>query len=456
MKRGRLLFVLWCSSILTGGIRAITCFSDYIHNITCVLDSDSPKFNSYTLMFNGSSEFVSCPLVMMNHSYHCTCRVKTELISFLDRYIISLCNESDCHVEMKDFDPRWNIQLTQPPVFDIQHTRQSVNITWKTEIYRGNYLEDELIYEFKLQDSQGSQGYEKILSSQNVKYILFKESAFKPETEYCATARYMPDPQLGYEGKWSKWSKPICWINEAGEEERNISVILAKYLSPVCLIIVVLLLVFYNPTARMKIKTIIHTPSPAPFFQPLFQQHEGNLQEWLSPRGKFALMHKAEEDLITSAVTVVPKPIIKDPEENQGFNNPPVPHLVFPQNLTSYVGLPVMQEVSPPINLVCADNTPYTQLPCPFWGFDHSEKQATSPPPEHFLEISKTDSGCSCEDLSQSPEFSLPSSPVDESPLPHFCTDYCILNKTAEGIVPVLISKQSSGKILSDSQQADG
>ncbi|XP_041844322.1 uncharacterized protein LOC121641966 isoform X2 [Melanotaenia boesemani] len=377
MKRGRLLFVLWCSSILTGGIRAITCFSDYIHNITCVLDSDSPKFNSYTLMFNGSSEFVSCPLVMMNHSYHCTCRVKTELISFLDRYIISLCNESDCHVEMKDFDPRWN-------------------------------------------------------------------------------TRYMPDPQLGYEGKWSKWSKPICWINEAGEEERNISVILAKYLSPVCLIIVVLLLVFYNPTARMKIKTIIHTPSPAPFFQPLFQQHEGNLQEWLSPRGKFALMHKAEEDLITSAVTVVPKPIIKDPEENQGFNNPPVPHLVFPQNLTSYVGLPVMQEVSPPINLVCADNTPYTQLPCPFWGFDHSEKQATSPPPEHFLEISKTDSGCSCEDLSQSPEFSLPSSPVDESPLPHFCTDYCILNKTAEGIVPVLISKQSSGKILSDSQQADG
>lgn len=337
-----------------------------------------------------------------------------------------------------------------PPEFDIHQTGDSVNITWETERYQGDYLEQHLKYEFHLQGKNHT-----LVDSKKSNHLFIKGSALKPNTEYCVKARRFPD--FPYKGVWSEWSDPKCWIIVAGGEEdtseqEGIPLLLAKYMSPIFLSTALLLVVFYNPKVRMKIKTIVHTSSPAPFFQPLFQQHEGNLQEWLSPKGKFVLTYK--EDLITSDVTVVPKPTTKEPEERQGFSNPPVTHLVFPQNVTSYVGLPTMHEAPPAVVTVCAEDPPYTQLPCPIWGFDLSEIQTTSSP-EDFLEISKADSGCSCEDLSLSPECSVPSSPNDEGPSPHFCNDYCILNKTAEGVVPVLVSKQIGGKIISESQHAD-
>ncbi|KAK2909855.1 hypothetical protein Q8A73_007570 [Channa argus] len=158
----------------------------------------------------------------------------------------------------------------------------------------------------------------------------------------------------------------------------------------------------------MKIKTLSHTPSPAPFFQPLFQQYEGSLQEWLSPQGTFALMYKTEEILTTSDVTVVPKPMTKDPEENQVFHNPSVTQLAFTQCQTSYVGLPGTHEVSPPVTIVCPGDTSYTQLPSSIWGLNAGEVQVISSPPKDVSEMSCCDSGCSFESPTESPECSLP------------------------------------------------
>lgn len=177
-----------------------------------------------------------------------------------------------------------------------------------------------------------------------------------------------------------------------------------------------------------------------------------NSQEWLSPQGKFVLAYKTEEISTTNAVIVGPKPITKDPEESQDFHNPTVSQLAFTQCQTSYVGLPGMHEVSPP--LVCPGNTSYTQLPCSMLGFGIGELEAVVlSPPKYFLDISHTDSGCSFDDMTQSPECSLPNSPVDYSPPPS--NDYCILNKTAEGVVPVLVSKGSRPNVPCDFPQKD-
>ncbi|KAM7383019.1 hypothetical protein PAMP_002707 [Pampus punctatissimus] len=173
-------------------------------------------------------------------------------------------------------------------------------------------------------------------------------------------------------------------------------------------------------------------------FIQISQSNKGN--EWLSPQGKFVLTYKTEEIISTDAIIVAPKPVSKAPEENQDFHNPPVTQLAFTQCQTSYVGLPGMHEASPPLPVICPGNTSYTQLPCSMWGFGIGEVEAcVSSPPQNFLDISHADSGCSCDGLTQSLECSLPDSPVDYSPPPS--NDYCVLNKTAEGVIPVLISK---------------
>lgn len=164
-----------------------------------------------------------------------------------------------------------------------------------------------------------------------------------------------------------------------------------------------------------------------------------------------------ENDLIAEAVTVVPKPITKDPEETQAFLNTSVPHPIFPLGQTSYVGVPETNEAPLTFAAVCPEDTPYTQLPPSVWGFTISDVEVVIPsaPTFGFLEVSQSDSGCSCENLTQSPESSSPNSPVEDSSPPHYSKDYCILNKTAGGIVPVLLSKESNRNVTSDPQKAE-
>lgn len=178
-----------------------------------------------------------------------------------------------------------------------------------------------------------------------------------------------------------------------------------------------------------------------------------NLQDWLSPQSKCALIYKTEELLTTHAVTVVPKPMTKDPEENQDFYDPSVAQLAFAQCQTSYVGLPEMHKVSSPITMVFPGDTSYTQLPCSVWEFDPGEVQIMSSPPKDSFSCS--DSGCSFESLTKSPDCSLPTSPVTDSSPPFYSSDYCILNKTAGGVVPVLVTKGNHPNITSDPNQKD-
>ncbi|XP_038566623.1 uncharacterized protein LOC119897118 isoform X2 [Micropterus salmoides] len=458
MKCLQLLLVCWCSSILavTSSIRVDSCVSDYRDTITCNIPGNpvGQSNTTYSLKFincrNGEESY-SCPFVKMNYNYSCDCKIKN--FSSYDCYEIHLCQKSGCHKKIDSFEPSQNIQLTPPDKAEVQKAPETFNITWKSGYEDHKFFSGKLKYQLLLQTSQRP---EQNLNCDK-KWLSIERSNLKPGATACIKVRSKPILDE-YKGNWSKWSPLTCWKNEAGEvfsEQENILVILTKSLGPVCVAVGLLLFVLCSPTARMKIKTLSHTPSPAPFFQPLFHQHEGNLQEWLSPQGKCLLTYKTEEILTTDAMIVVTKPITKDPEENQDFHNPSVPQLAFPQCQTSYVGLPRIDEASPPLTMVCPGNTSYTQLPCSVWGVGIGEVEVVFSPPKDFFNISQADSGCSCDDMTQSPECSLPNSPVDDSPPPCYCNDYCILNKTAEGFAPVLVSKGGGPDVPSDSMQED-
>ncbi|XP_029360848.1 interleukin-21 receptor-like isoform X2 [Echeneis naucrates] len=359
----------------------------------------------------------------------------------LDKFSIHLCDGFACHSLAKIFKPAKNIRLTPPSDVEVQEGAEGFNITWKSEYDNHDYLKRQLDYELLLQKSQSSWSQTLKLSAT---FGSIPRSDLVAHGAYCIKVRSRPaEYRKAYNGTWSEWSPMTCWQVKTQEEQDSLSLILTKSLTPVGLLLVgLLLIVLFSPASRMKIKTLSHTPSPAHFFQPLFQQHESNLQEWFTPQGKFALIYKTEEPPMTCDIMVVPKPIPKDPEENQDVFSLSVTPLTFSQSPSSYVGLPELHEAPPPVTMsFCPGNTSYTQLPCSVWDFAIKEAQVTPGPPETLSEISRADSGCSCEDLTEDPECSLPNSPVDESSPPCFRNDYCILNKTADGVVPVLVSK---------------
>ncbi|XP_068570122.1 interleukin-21 receptor-like [Cebidichthys violaceus] len=463
MKGVQLLLACCCSSILavTSCIRVdgFSCVSAYWDTVTCVLNiTGNPVGQSnttYSLKFiEFEGEVFSCPLAVMNHSYTGVCKVTDEGDLGVDLYDIELCHESACHNVTTDYMPRHNIQLTPPHQPEIHETPETVNVTWKSGYEDHMYLKSVLCYELLLQTPQSTET-DTLKSLRESEWI--PRSRLKPHTPYCIKVRSKPDHQ-DYNGIWSKWGPSTCWENKAGdegeEEEDKTLVTLIISLGPVCVAVGVMLILLYRPAVRMKIKTLSHTPTPAPFFQPLFQQHGGNLQEWLSSQGKCVLTYKTEEILTTDAVIVVPRPVTKDPEENQVLFDPTVqPGLA--QCQTSYIGLPAIHEASPPLAMVPPGQTSYTRLPCSIWGVGIEEVEVVSTLPEDFFNISSVDSGCSFLAPTESPECSLPNSPVDDSPPPCFCNDYCILNKTAGGFVPVLVSKGSSLIVPSDSPQEE-
>lgn len=155
-------------------------------------------------------------------------------------------------------------------------------------------------------------------------------------------------------------------------------------------------------------------------------------------------MYKTEENVTSNVVMVVPKVITREAEENPDSNNSPVTELEF-THCQTYITLPGMPEAVPPLPplpAICSGDTSYTQLPCSIFGIGIGKAEAVSSPPKDFLTVSSADSGFSFEDLTQSLDCSLTTSPSEESPPLCNSTDYCILNKTADGFVPVLASNQ--------------
>ncbi|KAK5922047.1 hypothetical protein CgunFtcFv8_019352 [Champsocephalus gunnari] len=446
----KLLFLCWISSILTVtsciGVDGYSCVSSYWDTVTCVVNITGIPVGqtntSYNLTFTDTDPDPEgptdhCPLVERKHTYSCVCKVTEGLYIGGDYYYdIALCHESGCHPVTQTFNPSDHIQPTPPHKPEVEETPETFNITWISGYEDHMYLKTVFDFELLLQRSQSTESKTLKATSQKM-YEPIPRSELKPGATYCIKVRSKTN-HADYDGIWSKWSPSTCWKTEAEEEQDNTLVILIKSLVPLCVAVGVMLFLLYSPTARMKIKTLSHTPSPAPFFQPLFQQHGGNLQEWLSPKGKYVLAYKTEEILTTDDVIVVPKPITKEPEENVDYHNPTV-HLTFTQGHSSYVGLPGVHEASPPLTMIYPGDMSYTQLPSSVWGLGVGEKEVASSPPEDFLNISCADSGC--EDPTQSPECSLPNSPVEDIPPLCYCNDYCILNKTAEGFAPVLVSR---------------
>ncbi|XP_030250670.1 interleukin-21 receptor-like isoform X3 [Sparus aurata] len=468
MKGLSLLLVSWYSGILavTSSIKVDgKCLTDYRDTVTCVLNitGNLQEQSAYSLKFTHYEVSdrilrlgeILCPIEVMNKTHSYICKLKddpNEAFESYDSYVIELCHESGCYNVTKErFQPCDNIQLTPPIITEVQLTPETINITWRSGYEHHPYFESLPTYELLLESSQKEESKTLHPKSQRMSESI-RRSEFIEGALYCIKVR-SNIIHREYKATWSEWSPATCIRNGAEEEQDNILVILTKTLGPLCVAVGVLLFVFWCPAARMKIKTLSHTPSPAPFFKPLFQQHEGNLQEWLSPQGKIMLTYKPEEILTIDCVIASPKPPRKHPEENQDFNIPAVTQLAFPQCPSSYVGLPGIHEAPPPITMVCPSDMSYTQLPCSVWGVGFGAVQVASSPPEDILNISSADSGCTFEDLTQSPECSVPNSPVDDSPPPCICTDYCILNKTAEGFAPVLVSKGSSGNVPFDSLQ---
>ncbi|XP_034029431.1 interleukin-21 receptor-like [Thalassophryne amazonica] len=410
MKCEQLLLVCCCcccSSILrvtnsiNVKIESYSCVTDYWSTISCILKiTRNPVEQTkkrYWIKFKAVDSWkpgqnYSCPLDEINQTYNCSVKANSDSVAFLDEdvYSVQLCLESDCISVTENFMPSLSIQPTTPYDVVVQRTQKNLKFTWETGYENHVYLHDELDYQLSVQTSQTNKTFDQVTSP----FILTPNQLLelKLSGTCCVKVRSFPSLTSDYEGTWSKWSFPTCWKTEATEERKPILVILIKSLSPLCVVVGAVLFVFYSPTARLKIKSLSHTPSPAPFFGSLFKQYDGNLQEWLSPRHSVVMKNNAEEILSAASMIVESKTIRKELEENEDLQKLSVTQLLFSQCQTSICS----HGLSP-------GDTPYTQLPCSTWGFGVEEVADTSASSTHFQDNSFDEMRASLGKTSNSP-----------------------------------------------------
>ncbi|XP_056142842.1 interleukin-21 receptor-like [Lampris incognitus] len=449
MKSLPLLLVCWCSSLPAGAvsvgvqINSSFCITDYWLTIACDLkiagESAGWTHGSYRLEFCPISRktlgIFSCPLAVLEDGYGCAAAANGSLpedtFKSFDTIIISLCQNSSCRVMINEFKPASNIQLNPPENVTLHQTPVNVNITWSSGYEHHPYLSAGVEYEVQLQKSNGDNEAQTFPRSTN--FMSTNRSQFETDSEYCIKVKSYHI----YGKHWSKWSQLKCWKTAEG---KNKILTLMESVGPLVFVVGVLLFAIYSPGTRMKIKSLLHVPTPAPFFQPLFQEYRGNLQEWLSSQGHVISTCRMEDFLIADSVIIASTPILKDREAYQSLPEMSTTLPVLIQGQSSYVGLPGIDFPSNHTKGNCPEDTSYTQLPCSAMEFGFEDVVTASSLPTDFLDTSHADSGCGCEEVTENPEFSLLSGPQHPSPQ-CFQDDYCILNKTAEGLTPVLVPR---------------
>ncbi|XP_073686588.1 interleukin 21 receptor, tandem duplicate 2 [Garra rufa] len=105
--------------------------------------------------------------------------------------------------------------------------------------------------------------------------IQIDEVMFDLGTAYTVMVRTMIDNiQKGYSGTWSEWSNAVKWKTAYGDKDNQVNKIAIGMLSMVGLLILLMCI----PFARFKMKEISWVPTPETYFQPLYQNYQGNFQ----------------------------------------------------------------------------------------------------------------------------------------------------------------------------------
>ncbi|XP_070811115.1 interleukin-21 receptor [Pituophis catenifer annectens] len=153
-------------------------------------------------------------------------------------------------------------------------------LSWETKYLDQEYhlLSDNLQYElrYKKKDQPWQRQSQKSLL-QDLHSLQLLPQELEQNTEYEFQVR--SKPASSYQGTWSDWS-PLASLKTTHKASEHGA---AQWLKVFLLVLsfIVVLMAFLGWHQRLWKKLDCFTPSPAPFFQPLYLRHNGDFKKWV-------------------------------------------------------------------------------------------------------------------------------------------------------------------------------
>ncbi|XP_051569585.1 interleukin 21 receptor, tandem duplicate 2 [Myxocyprinus asiaticus] len=264
-----------------------TCVTDYWLTINCSLKipvTPARATNrSYWLKFDQNKENVTfeCALQRAYEDYSCTYSFEEKAFSGfmdIDQYTITLFylenGQNNSLLLESSYYPAKNIKPKPPDNFMFQYANGTYHFKWQSgyehHVY-GKVLP--FMYEF-LYYKEGDRGSEVIAHPE---MLQIDELKLVRGAQYTAMVRTGIDQNHFYNGTLSDWSIAIKWKTTLEDQSNQVG----RIAIITCLMLGFLILLLSVPVARMKIKEIAWVPTPATYFQPLYQHYQGNFQCWV-------------------------------------------------------------------------------------------------------------------------------------------------------------------------------
>ncbi|KAJ8402471.1 hypothetical protein AAFF_G00365540 [Aldrovandia affinis] len=423
----------------------LTCVSDSWLRIGCVLNLTGDPFSkenaSYWLEFmeDYATLCFKCDFVNVGDYYKCSFDAKIpkqDVFIDIDCFTVILHRKQNrnetCMTMNEKFVPVNNIKPNTPSNLTILTNSSGYQFTWISnyESHRYITLKYKLLYHKAGLPDQAAE----VDIVEKTLYI--DDSKLEPDTQY--TAMVCSASQTSQRGEWSEWSRPVHWRTKAKKDLdalRN----LWNITLPVCAVVGILLCFFFSPTVRLRIKTWSVIPTPAPFFQPLFNTYKGNFQSWVMSQGNLGDLVKIE-GLLEIDTLIEAKPL----KEEESYSLIPAFHPIPCQ--TPYVG---------PGHLDwCMGNRgdnpgptpegwPNTPLSLPLQKVSFAEMFGSQ-----SLDLAIAGEGDSgCEDLTPSLDSCWPKGMLNIEPENAcFSEDYCTLSDSHNGLIPRAVFRPACDK----------
>ncbi|KAE8284357.1 Interleukin-9 receptor [Larimichthys crocea] len=306
---------------ITGVHHNLHCVNDYLFTINCSLviapsENSSDSSSSYwlTIMETYEQEKFKCMLTNVKGDYFCSVKIANppdddypDLLDDLDEFEIKLChNKKDgsenCELLNNAYRPQDNIKPNTPCCLTVNHNSSQWRFAWKStyEQYSSfSTMGDSLNYQLQF----FKRGDKDKVTSQDIhrfnRHFSVDDENFAPGTKYAARVRSRPDLSV-FKGQWSDWSSEVYW-KTLGEPAVDDKIGLGMVLIPICVTVPLLLLLCYAPVKRWKQRAFI--PTPAPYFQTLYSDCQGDFKSWVITQENTADMLKAEQTLQIDVLT---------------------------------------------------------------------------------------------------------------------------------------------------------
>ncbi|XP_034716867.1 interleukin-21 receptor isoform X1 [Etheostoma cragini] len=317
----------------------IHCVNDYLFTINCSLSiapsENSSDSNCYWLTFIHTyrNKFV-CMLKNTNGDYFCSVNTSnpmpdddySEPFDDLDSFEISLChNKTDgselCEKLDDNYEPLTTIKPNAPCCLTVTHNSSQHHFTWRNT-YEEVGQETNLINNFKYQLHYYKRGDKHNVLSHELntesKNSSVDDQNFVPDTKYSARVRSSPNQAI-YKGQWSDWSSEIHWETESAVNDLPSNSLvsgLVKVLIPLFGMVAVIFLFCYAP---FKWQQSAFIPTPAPYFNTMYRDYQGDFKKWVVIQKNTEDMLKTEETLQID--TLIKCEVVKEEECEPHFHH---------------------------------------------------------------------------------------------------------------------------------------